>query len=241
MNIAVIFAGGVGSRMKSKGVPKQFLEVDNKPIIVHTIDVFENTDEIDAVVVSVLKTHIDLMDKLVKKFNLTKVKMIVEGGSTGQLSIFNGLKAAKQLSRSEKDVVLIHDGVRPLINSQLLRDNIYSVLQNGSAITTAPAKETLLQINGDNKVVENVFERKESYIAKAPQSFYLDEIYSIEKDAISRDLIDVVDSSTLMAMYHKKQFVVQGPYENIKITTPDDFYMFKALYDARENAEIFGI
>lgn len=147
MNIGVIFAGGVGSRMKSKGTPKQFLIVNGKPIIAHTIQIFQDSENIDAVVVSILEENIALMKKIVKDFNLNKVKKIVAGGRTGQLSIYNGLKAANSISNSEKDVVLIHDGVRPLIDKDLINKNIESVNLYGSAITTSPAKETFLLVD----------------------------------------------------------------------------------------------
>lgn len=239
MNIGVIFAGGVGMRMHTRGIPKQFLKVNGKPIIVHTVEIFENTSEIDAVVV-VPNDSISLMANLVSKFNLSKVRNIVSGGDTGQLSIFSGLKAAKKMSNSEKDIVIIHDGVRPLINGDVINNNIQSVKEKGSAITVAPAKETLIIVNNDQKI-ESVLARDKSRIAKAPQSFYLHEILDIEEKAIASGKNNFVDSSTLMAFYGKKLFTVEGPYENIKITTPDDFYMFKALFDARENAQIFGI
>ncbi|MHC6536961.1 IspD/TarI family cytidylyltransferase [Latilactobacillus sakei] len=240
MNIGVIFAGGVGSRMKSKGKPKQFLEVNGKPIIVHTIDIFQKSEAIDAVVVVILDSWINEMNKLVDKFQLTKVKVVVKGGSTGQLSIYNGLNAAKSISTSEKDIVLIHDGVRPLINEKVLLDNIESVKNYGSAVTTAPAKETFLLVS-KNHEVETVVDRNKSFIAKAPQSFYLNDILSVHNDALSKGIEDSIDSSTLMGSYGKKLSIVDGPYENIKITTPDDFFMFKALYDSKENAQIFGI
>ncbi|QEA34129.1 2-C-methyl-D-erythritol 4-phosphate cytidylyltransferase (plasmid) [Leuconostoc carnosum] len=240
MNIGVIFAGGVGMRMHTRGIPKQFLKVNGKPIIVHTVEIFENTSEIDAVVVVVPNDSMPLMANLVSKFNLSKVRNIVSGGNTGQLSIFSGLKAAKKMSNSEKDIVIIHDGVRPLINGDVINNNIQSVKEKGSAITVAPAKETLIIVNNDQKI-ESVLARDKSRIAKAPQSFYLHEILDIEEKAIASGKNNFVDSSTLMAFYGKKLFTVEGPYENIKITTPDDFYMFKALFDARENAQIFGI
>lgn len=240
MNIGLIFAGGVGMRMHTRGIPKQFLKVNGKPIIVHTVEIFENTSEIDAVVVVVPNDSISLMANLVSKFNLSKVRNIVSGGDTGQLSIFSGLKAAKKMSNSEKDIVIIHDGVRPLINGDVINNNIQSVKEKGSAITVAPAKETLIIVNNDQKI-ESVLARDKSRIAKAPQSFYLHEILDIEEKAIASGKNNFVDSSTLMAFYGKKLFTVEGPYENIKITTPDDFYMFKALFDARENAQIFGI
>lgn len=240
MNIGVIFAGGVGSRMRSKGKPKQFLEVHGKPIIVHTLEIFENCSAIDATVVVCVSDWLTYMDELVLKFNLKKVKVIVPGGETGQLSIFNGLEAAEKIASGQDDIVLIHDGVRPLINESVLEQNIETVKKFGSAITSVAAKETVVLIN-EEQVIDEVVDRTRSYIAKAPQSFYLKDILAVERDAISKGITNAIDSSTLMGMYNKPLTIVEGPYENIKITTPDDFYTFKALFDARENAQIFGI
>lgn len=239
MNIGVIFAGGVGSRMKSKGRPKQFLEVHGKPIIVHTLEIFENNPEIDATIVVCISEWLDFMNDLVGKFNLKKVKSVVPGGETGQISIFNGLEAAEKIADGKDDIVLIHDGVRPLIDEELLSNNIKVVKESGSAITSVAAKETVVLIN-DNNEIEEVVDRTRSYIAKAPQSFFLSEILKIQRDAISKGITNAIDSSTLMGMYNKKLTIVEGPYENIKITTPDDFYTFKALFDAKENAQIYG-
>ncbi|HEO6930757.1 TPA: 2-C-methyl-D-erythritol 4-phosphate cytidylyltransferase, partial [Streptococcus agalactiae] len=230
MNIGVIFAGGVGRRMNTKGKPKQFLEVHGKPIIVHTIDIFQNTEAIDAVVVVCVSDWLDYMNNLVERFNLTKVKAVVAGGETGQMSIFKGLEAAEQLATDDA-VVLIHDGVRPLINEEVINANIQSVKETGSAVTSVRAKETVVLVNDSSKISE-VVDRTRSFIAKAPQSFYLSDILSVERDAISKGITDAIDSSTLMGMYNRELTIVEGPYENIKITTPDDFYMFKALYDA---------
>ncbi|HEO5543372.1 TPA: 2-C-methyl-D-erythritol 4-phosphate cytidylyltransferase [Streptococcus agalactiae] len=239
MNIGVIFAGGVGRRMNTKGKPKQFLEVHGKPIIVHTIDIFQNTEAIDAVVVVCVSDWLDYMNNLVERFNLTKVKAVVAGGETGQMSIFKGLEAAEQLATDDA-VVLIHDGVRPLINEEVINANIQSVKETGSAVTSVRAKETVVLVNDSSKIYE-VVDRTRSFIAKAPQSFYLSDILSVERDAISKGITDAIDSSTLMGMYNRELTIVEGPYENIKITTPDDFYMFKALYDARENEQIYGM
>ncbi|HGH8002620.1 TPA: 2-C-methyl-D-erythritol 4-phosphate cytidylyltransferase [Streptococcus agalactiae] len=239
MNIGVIFAGGVGRRMNTNGKPKQFLEVHGKPIIVHTIDIFQNTEAIDAVVVVCVSDWLDYMNNLVERFNLTKVKAVVAGGETGQMSIFKGLEAAEQLATDDA-VVLIHDGVRPLINEEVINANIQSVKETGSAVTSVRAKETVVLVNDSSKISE-VVDRTRSFIAKAPQSFYLSDILSVERDAISKGITDAIDSSTLMGMYNRELTIVEGPYENIKITTPDDFYMFKALYDARENEQIYGM
>lgn len=238
MNIGIIFAGGVGSRMNSKDDrPKQFLEVHGKPIIVHTIDIFERAKDIDAIIVVCVENWIPYMEELKYHYRLDKIKKIVSGGQTGQNSIYNGLVAAEAEFGINDVIVLIHDGVRPLINEQIISDNIASVSKFGTAITCSVAKETFVLINDDEDVFK-IPRRAHSRIAKAPQSFYLKDILGVHRQAIKDGISDSIDSCTLMHQYGKGLAVVNGPYENIKITTPDDFYMFRALFDARENEQI---
>lgn len=239
MNIGVIFAGGVGKRMHSKDRPKQFLELYNKPIIIHTLEHFENSPAIDAVVIACVEDWIPYLEELLYRFRIEKVRRIVPGGPTGQLSIYNGLKAAHDISHGEDPIVLIHDGVRPLITPELLTENIECVKKYGSAITAGVVKETIVVIDKDMGI-EQVPSRARSRVAKAPQSFRLSEILSVHERAIAEGLNDSIDSCTLMQMYGKKLHMIDGPYENIKITTPDDFYMMRAILEARENDQIYG-
>jgi 2-C-methyl-D-erythritol 4-phosphate cytidylyltransferase len=240
VNIGVIFAGGVGSRMHSKEKPKQFLEMYNKPIIIHTIEHFENHPMIDAIVVVCVEDWISHLKNLLYKFRMEKVKAVVPGGKTGQLSIYNGLKAAKEISRNEKSIVLIHDGVRPLINEKLITDNIDSVKKNNSAITTAVVKETILVVNEGTSTINYVPSRKNSRVARAPQSFWLDDILLAHERSVSEGITDCIDSCTMMQRYGYNLFLVDGPGENIKITTPEDFYTMRAILEAKENAQIYG-
>ena len=239
VNIAVIFAGGIGSRMRSKGTPKQFLEVYGKPILIYTLEKFENNENVDSIVIACVKEWIDYCWKIVRKFNISKVKSIVAGGENGQESIYNGLKAAKEISQSEKDIVLIHDGVRPLIDDILINDNIKSVKKYGSAITCVESKETVALID-DNSEIKGTTDRAHTRIARAPQSFYLRDILDVHNRAIKDGNINSTDSCTLMSLYKKQLYVVEGKSENIKITTPDDYYIFKAILQAKENSEIFA-
>ena len=240
MNIALIFAGGVGSRMNSKERPKQFLEMYNKPIIIHTLEHFENHPEIDGIVVVCVDGWIDYLKNLLWKFNIEKVKKIVTGGATGQLSIYNGLVAAKEIAGDEASIVLIHDGVRPPINSETITNNIQSVKINGSAITTAVVKETILVVKNDS-TIDYVPSRANSRIAKAPQSFWLDDILSAHEKALAEGKQDFIDSCTMMQYFGKNLYLVNGPEENIKITTPQDFYSMRAILEAKENAQIYGV
>lgn len=238
MNIAVIFAGGIGQRMKTTNRPKQFLEMHKKPIIIYTLEHFENHSDIDAVVIACVEEWIPYLEGLLEKFHITKVKKIVPGGETGQMSIYNGLAAAKDVVGEEKSVVLIHDGVRPLIDEKVISDNIACVKENGSAITSAIVKETIMVVKDDNSI-DYVPDRAHSRVAKAPQSFWLDEILAVHKKAQEENRYDFIDSCTMMKHYGHTLFLIDGPYENIKITTPDDFYTMRALLDAQENAQIY--
>ncbi len=238
MNIAVIFAGGTGQRMHSKDVPKQFLKMHKKPIIIYTLEIFQNHPEIDAIVISCVDSYIAYLDELIYKYRIDKVRKIVPGGVSGQMSIYNGLEAAKTVSDDEDTIVLIHDGVRPLINDKVISENIESVKRNGSAITTGIVQETILVVN-DNESIEFVPDRSHSRVAKAPQSFWLKDILNAHYKAQQEGITDYIDSCTLMKNYGYRLFLVDGPSENIKITTPDDFFIMRAFLDAQENQQLF--
>lgn len=240
MNIGVIFAGGVGKRMNSRVKPKQFINVYGKPIIIHTLEIFENHEEIDAIVVACLESWIPYLQELLEKFNIRKVLKVVPGGASGQESIYNGLVAAEEIANGEKSIVLIHDGVRPLIHAKTISDNIASVKEHGSAITSVKVKETVLVVSEDNSI-DSVPKREDTRLARAPQSFYLDEILAAHRKSMAQQLPGFIDSCSLMQYYGKKLYLIEGPQENIKITTPDDFYTMRALLDAKEEAQIYGL
>ena len=146
MNISVIFAGGVGTRMNTKSRPKQFLDLNGKPIIVYTIELFENHPDVDGIIVVCLESWIPFLRKMLKKFEITKVVRIVSGGVSGQDSIYNGLCAAEDYVKEQGEsnaIVMIHDGVRPLITEDTITDNIEKVKECGSCITVVPATETI--------------------------------------------------------------------------------------------------
>ncbi|MBO5163942.1 MAG: 2-C-methyl-D-erythritol 4-phosphate cytidylyltransferase [Ruminococcus sp.] len=241
MNIAVIFAGGVGSRMHSKERPKQFLLMHGDPIIIHTLRKFEEHKDIDAIVVSCIESWIPYLEKTAMRCGINKLKKIVPGGSSGQESIYNGLLAAEEVANGERSVVLIHDGVRPLISEELISDNINCVHENGSAITCVPVKETIVSLNQDGKSVDYIPTRDDLRIARAPQSFWLDDILELHRKSLDENKLDFIDSCSMMKYYGKELYLVDGPLENIKITTPDDFYTMRALLDAKENAQIYGL
>lgn len=238
MNIAVIFAGGTGRRMHTTSRPKQFLEYNGKPIIIYTLELFDNHPMIDGIVVACVENWIPFLKKMLKKFEINKVRVIVSGGETGQESIYNGLSAAKEMSQDDHDIVLIHDGVRPLISEQTITDNILMVQQEGSCITCIPATETFIVCQKDGSL--EIPSRSNSLIARAPQSFYLKDILAAHEQAKTEGKIDFIDSCSMMHYYGRKLGKIIGPMENIKITTPTDYFVFKAMVEVHENQQIFG-
>lgn len=242
MNVALIFAGGSGTRMKSKGIPKQFLEVNGAPIIIHTLEHFDHHPEIDAICVVCIENWIPRMKKLLKRFEIDKVVGIVPGGQDGQESIRNGLYCLRDYCQGHDDaIVLIHDGVRPLIDAQVISDNIASVKQYGSAVTVVPATETIVRV-GEDGILRDVLKRSDCYIARAPQSFYLKDILAAHAKGLEDGVVSsMADSSTLMSYCGHELHVVEGPVENIKVTTPTDFYTCRAYLQKKEDTQIWGI
>ena len=236
-NIAVIFAGGSGTRMNTKSRPKQFLEFRGKPIIIYTLELFDNHPEIDHIVIACLEAWIPYLQKMIRKFGIGKVAKVVAGGATGQDSIRAGLEAAEALG-DEESIVLIHDGVRPLITEQTISDNIACVRRFGSCITCIPATETFIVSRSDGGL--DIPSRADSRIARAPQSFRLGDILAAHRRAVAEGCHDFIDSCSMMSRYGYKLHTIEGPVENIKITTPTDFFIFKAMVDVHENQQIFG-
>ena len=239
MNVAVIFAGGTGQRMNTRSRPKQFLEVHSKPIIIYTLEVFDKTPEIDGMVIACLPSWIDYCWEIVRKFGIKKTIDIVPGGETGQLSIFNGVERAAK-DYGEDTVILVHDGVRPLIDQETLTSAIACVKRNGSAITVAPAVETIT-VRSDKDEVGEIIDRSKCSLAKAPQCFYLGPLLAAHKQAQAEGLVSFIDSASLMRHYGHKLYTVEGSPENIKITTPSDYYFFRTILDTQENHEVFGV
>lgn len=238
MNVAIIFAGGIGSRMNAGALPKQFLEVHGKPIIIHTLEHFESHPEINAVAVAILPQWRNHLVRLLTRYELAKVNWIVDGGETGQLSRHAALAAVRE-SCPDDAVVLIHDGVRPLINAALISANIASVQEHGSAITCTKFNETVVSATGTS--ITDVIPRAQLYAAQAPQSFRLGEIHSLYEQALADGERNSIDSCTLMHQYGHEVHRVEGPRSNIKITTAEDFYTCRAFFEIIENRQIGGI
>lgn len=240
MNIAIIFAGGSGVRMGA-GVPKQFLEINGKPIIIHTLQLFQYHKEIDKIYISVLADYISYMKELVEEYRLKKVADVIPGGETAQDSIYNALKRA-QSENPEDSIVLLHDGVRPFVSYDVIADNIRSVREKGSAITCTACYETVL-LSRDGEKVDSVPYRKETFCAQAPQSFYLKDIIAAHDKIRAREerYENMVDACTIFKSLGQEVHMVPGNRGNIKVTTPEDVYMYRALLQYKENEQAFGL
>lgn len=237
-NIAVIFAGGAGKRMNTVSRPKQFLELNGKPVLIYTLELFDNHPQIDGIVVVCISSWIQFLKKQLKKFEINKVVRIIPGGETGQDSIFNGLEATSEEYGLNDVNVLIHDGVRPLITENTISDCIKVCSEKGSCITCVPATETFVVKQSDGSL--SIPERKDSLIARAPQCFRLSDIMYAHLRAHKEGRHDFIDSCTMMSAYGYKLNTIIGPMENIKITTPTDFFIFRAMVQVHENQQIFG-
>ncbi|MGN1030649.1 MAG: 2-C-methyl-D-erythritol 4-phosphate cytidylyltransferase [Butyricicoccaceae bacterium] len=240
MNIAIVFAGGSGVRMGA-GIPKQFLEINGKPVIVHTLQMFQYHDEIDKIYVSILKDYLGYMEELVEEYRLRKVVKVLPGGETAQDSIYNALKCA-EAENPEDSVVLLHDGVRPFISYDVISNNIKSVHENGNAITCTSCHETIL-ISEDGRTVDSVPYRKNTFSAQAPQSFYLKDIIAAHDVVRARPgrYDNMVDACTIIRSQGITAHMIPGNRGNIKVTTPEDVYMFRALLQYKENEQAFGL
>lgn len=238
MNVALIFAGGVGSRMNSRALPKQFLEINGKPVIIHTLEHFENHPDIDAIAVALIGGWHDHFRALLHRYDIRKVRWIVEGGETGQASRHKMLQAVAN-ECADDSVVLLHDGVRPLINHQLITENIEAVRTHGSAITCTKFNETVTVVHDD--AITEVIPRDHIYAAQAPQSFRLGEILALYDRAVADGEHDSIDSCTLMKRYDHPLHAIEGPRSNIKVTTAEDFYVCRTFFQLLEDQQIAGL
>lgn len=243
-NIAIIFAGGVGSRMGSN-IPKQFLKVYGKEIIIHTLERFQYNENIDLIYVGCIEEYIHDLEQLVQKYNITKIPMggIIPGGTSGQDTIYRVLKKARE-DNPGNSICLIHDGVRPLINDDVINSNIKCVEEYGSAITVTKAFETpILSLDGEE--VSEVLQRNLVYTAQAPQSFRLDNILDAhEKIRETKEGYNnpkIVDSCSLMKECGNPVHIVEGNRGNIKVTTLDDYIALLGNLEIDDYYQVFKL
>lgn len=238
-NIALIFAGGAGQRMGAE-VPKQFLQVCGKEIIIHTLELFEENDQVDEIYVACIKGWIPFLEKLISKYDIDKVVRIFPGGKTGQDSIFVGLEEVKK--DHDDAIVLIHDGVRPLVSQETISNCIDAAHKFGSAVTVTPCYETPIKsVEGD--VVTEMPDRRIMYTAQAPQCFHLTDLHALHlaERQVNPDYEGIVDSCGLMFKHGIKSHLVEGNRGNIKVTTQEDFCTLIGNLNARDYRTLLNI
>lgn len=241
MDYAVIFAGGVGRRMHNGALPKQFLELNDKPIIIYTLEQFERNPQIDGIVVVCVSGWEEYLREKIGFFGLKKVKIVLTGEKTAFESQFVGINYVREhLSEDDSDTfVLLHDGVRPLVDQNTINKNIECVHENSSAITVVPAIETIA-IRTEDGSIQDLLNRANCMMARAPQSYRLSVLDTVYNEALSDNNLDFIDTATMMNHYRYQLSTVTGGTDNIKVTTPTDYYIFKAIMDAKSNEQIFG-
>lgn len=233
MNIALIIAGGTGKRM-NQDIPKQFLNVNNKPIIVYTMEAFQNHPNIDAIVVVCLEGWHDILKAYAKQFNITKLTGIVHGGATGQESIKNGVLYIKERFNKD-DIVLIHDAIRPLVTEEIISKCIDKCVECGNAVTAIPCVEAILQT--ENKNYSNIeISREKLMRTQTPQAFRLDKLIWAHEEAEKREIVNSIATCTLMVELGETIYFSDGSEKNVKLTTVEDIEIFKALLNTKKEA-----
>lgn len=232
MNIGLIIAGGVGSRMKAK-TPKQFMRVEGKQVIFYTLEAFQKHRGIDAIVVVCLNGWQDALLRGAQEYGITKMlnlpgNGIVTGGDSGMHSLRNGMLYLQE-NFPEDSIVIIHDAVRPLISQDIISANIAGVIRHGTAITTVPATEALLKIAHDNPDNSTeVVDRNLIMRTQTPQSLRLEKFIWAHEEAVKRGIQDTVATCTLLVELGESVHLVLGEGTNFKITTQEDVDLMKA-------------
>lgn len=229
-NIALIIAGGSGQRM-GQDIPKQFLTVNEKPVIIYTLEAFQNHAEIDSIAVVCVEGWEKVLQAYAKQFNITKLQTVVTGGKNGQDSIRNGLFALEEKFRAE-DIVLIHDAIRPMVSADIISDCIVKTRKYGNAIACIPCAEAMLETE-DATVSVGTYPRDKLKRTQTPQGFKLGELCRLHRDAIKAGITNSVASCTLMIEMGRQVYFSSGSEKNIKLTTVEDIDIFKALLAAK--------
>ncbi len=246
-NIAIIFAAGTGTRFGSE-IPKQFVNIYGKPIIIHTLEVFQNHPEIDKIYVGCLANWIPYLNQLIKVYNIDKVPEngVVPGGESGQSTIYNALCRAYE-DNHDDDIVLIHDGVRPIVTNQEISNNIVSVKTHGSGITCIPFTETPVY-SEEGQFIDRTLERKQVFRGVAPQSFRLKHILDAHNKIRMSDPNyskvyhggTIVDSASLIgAAFNETCAIVEGNPNNMKVTNTRDFFALLGILQSNDVANYF--
>lgn len=226
MNIALIIAGGIGQRM-NQDIPKQFINVNDKPVIIYTLEAFQKHPDIHQIAVVCLDGWQDILRAYAKQFNISKLNIIVKGGENGQSSIRNGIYALKE-EFCEDDIILIHDAIRPMVSADIISDAIVTCKTKGNAISVIPCAEAMLKT--ENKLdSDKCVPRDKLMRTQTPQAFTLKKLIWAHEKALERGITNSVASCTLMIELGEKLYFSKGSEKNIKLTTVDDIEIFRAL------------
>jgi 2-C-methyl-D-erythritol 4-phosphate cytidylyltransferase len=231
-NIALLIAGGSGNRM-GQSIPKQFLTVNEKPVIVYTLEAFQNHPEIDAIAVVCIESWESVLQAYANQFNITKLKYIVLGGKNGQDSIRNGIFELEK-HFSPDDIVLIHDAIRPMVSEEIISDCIRVTKEKGNAITVIPCAEAMMQTE-DGETSTGSYPRDRLKRTQTPQGFSLGKIADLHRRALEAGITNSIASCTLMIEMGEQVHFSAGSEKNIKLTTLDDIDIFKALLEAKRS------
>lgn len=234
MVVALLTAAGIGSRMK-QDIPKQFMHVENKPIIIHTMEAFQNHPSVDAIMVVTLPSWIDVLKAYASQFNITKLKWVVPGGDTGQESIKKGLLALEN-ELDENEVVMIHDGNRCMVSSEIISDSLATFKQHGSAVAAIPCVEAVFKSADQGQSSTISIPREQLFRTQTPHTYTLKKLLWAHKEAEKKGIVNTAASCTLMQELGEVVYFSKGSEENLKITTVDDMMIFKALLHTKKDS-----
>ena len=227
MNIAIIIAGGSGTRM-GQDIPKQFINVYDKPVLIYTLEGFQKHPQIDAIEVVCLDGWHDILKAYAKQFNIDKLKWVVSGGNSGQESIRNGVYNLEGKC-SDDDIIIIHDGIRPLVDETVLSDVIIKCEKYGNGVTSMPYNEQIFVVDDEISTVKYIPRETLRRVA-TPQAYRFGKLLEKYHEAFEKE-IGIYGSSytnTMMVELGERLYFAAGSDKNIKLTTPDDLEMFKA-------------
>ena len=234
MNIAMIIAGGKGTRM-NQNIPKQFLNIHDKPVIVYTMQAFQKHPEIDAILVVCLDGWQEILKAYARQFNITKLRWVVSGGENGQESIHNGLAELEKECKKD-DLIMVHDAIRPNVSQEIISNSIAECRLHGSAITVIPCVEAMLLREEENGTSAKALISRDALArTQTPQTFPVSRLLWAHEEAERRGITNSTASCTLMVELGETVHFCPGSEKNIKLTTKDDFEIFKALLMARKD------
>ena len=236
-NVALLIAGGSGNRM-GQSIPKQFLTVNERPVIVYTLEAFQKHPEIDAIGVVCISGWETVLQAYANQFNITKLKYIIPGGKNGQDSIRKGVYELEKHFAAD-DIVLIHDAIRPMVSADIISDCIRVTREKGNAITVIPCAEAMLETE-DGMSSSGSYPRDRLKRTQTPQGFHIGEICNLHRRALEAGITNSVASCTLMIEMNENVYFSIGSEKNIKLTTVEDIDIFKALLMAKRSDWLKG-